>query len=147
MSLVSSAFMVSLFWIGLCIGRISISLCYRGLKGERLILFLTLPCTVSIFSAVVSNNFIRSLTSFFIVELGYSAICPLVMSLVGKYFPNEQSVAIGIVSTGGGIGAFVFPFVMSALFNDYPCPHGNFICSLLYKCIKRSKKLKLYLLI
>lgn len=36
------------------------------------------------------------------------------MSLIGSSFVTEhQSLAIGYASTGGGIGAFFFPFVMA----------------------------------
>ena len=35
--------------------------------------------------------------------------------LLGNCFPQAQSQAIGFAATGGGVGAFVFPFLMSAL--------------------------------
>jgi nitrate/nitrite transporter NarK len=39
----------------------------------------------------------------------------MVLTLVGATFPLAQSQAIGFAATGGGIGAFLFPFVMSVL--------------------------------
>lgn len=50
----------------------------------------------------------------FLTGLGYSAIYPLVMALVGKHF--KSGVAVGTASTGGGIGSFTFPFVIAVLF-------------------------------
>jgi nitrate/nitrite transporter NarK len=37
----------------------------------------------------------------------------MVMTLVGRWFRSGR--AVGIVSTGGGIGSFVFPFLMGYL--------------------------------
>ena len=40
---------------------------------------------------------------------------PSVITLLGRVFPQSQSQAIAFAATGGGVGAFLFPFLMSAL--------------------------------
>ena len=47
--------------------------------------------------------------------LGCSVFYPAVITILGSCFPYAQGQAIGFAATGGGIGAFVFPFLMSAL--------------------------------
>jgi MFS family permease len=47
--------------------------------------------------------------------LGCSIYYPAVITLLGDCFPQAQSQAIAFAATGGGIGAFAFPFLMSAL--------------------------------
>jgi fucose permease len=123
-SISSSAFIVSLFWTGQFIGRLLVSFSYRGSKGEWLVLLFSILSTVSLLSAVITSNLMLSIAGFFITGFGYSAIYPVVMSLVGVYFNKEQSVAIGIVSTGGGIGTFLLPFVMAALSDSYGIQQG-----------------------
>ena len=51
----------------------------------------------------------------FLSGLGSSIFYPAVITLLGACFPQAQSQAIGFAATGGGIGSFVFPFIMSAL--------------------------------
>ena len=51
----------------------------------------------------------------FLSGLGCSIFYPAVITLLGNCFPQAQSQAIGFAATGGGIGAFLFPFLMSAL--------------------------------
>ncbi|MEI6099610.1 MAG: MFS transporter, partial [Alphaproteobacteria bacterium] len=51
----------------------------------------------------------------FLAGLGSSIFYPVVITLLGNCFPKDQSQAIGFAATGGGIGAFLFPFLMSAL--------------------------------
>jgi nitrate/nitrite transporter NarK len=41
------------------------------------------------------------------------------MTLLGKCFPQAQSQAIGFAATGGGIGSFLFPFLMSSIAQDW----------------------------
>ena len=51
----------------------------------------------------------------FLAGLGCSIYYPTVMTLVGKCFPLAQSQAVGFAATGGGIGSFLFPFLMSSI--------------------------------
>ena len=47
--------------------------------------------------------------------MGFAAIYPVVVVIAGQYYRDDQGLAIGTIATGGGIGAFLFPFAMSAL--------------------------------
>jgi MFS family permease len=51
----------------------------------------------------------------FLAGLGCSIYYPTVMTLVGECFPLSQSQVVGFAATGGGIGSFVFPFLMSSI--------------------------------
>ena len=55
----------------------------------------------------------------FLAGLGCSIYYPTVMTLLGKCFPLAQSQAIGFAATGGGIGSFVFPFLMSSIAQNW----------------------------
>jgi nitrate/nitrite transporter NarK len=49
----------------------------------------------------------------FLTGLGLSALYPLVMTIVGRYF--KSGFAVGTVATGGGLGSFTFPFLMAVV--------------------------------
>ena len=118
------AFMVSVFWMGLLIGRLGVSFGYRGYRQDKVLLILASTCTVALLFAVMMGGPWLAGVGFFISGLGFSAIYPLVIVLVGKYFWRGQGVAIGFVSTGGGIGAFAFPFFMAAISDRFGIRRG-----------------------
>ena len=120
----SGAFMVSIFWTGMLVGRLSVSYAYRGYRqGELLVGLCTLAAVALTLSLFLSE---RNLVIVGIVAtgLGYSAIYPLIMAITGAEFKRGQSIAIGIVSTSGGIGSFSFPFIMAAIANKYGIHSG-----------------------
>ena len=55
----------------------------------------------------------------FIAGLGCSVYYPVVITLLGKCFPHAQNRVVGFAAAGGGLGAFVFPFLMSALAQNW----------------------------
>lgn len=109
------ALMVALFWFGVFLGRMVHGLWDHG-KRQGIHLMIS-----SVFSllALLMAIWIRvpwlSAALFFLTGVGYSIVYPCVMSLIGACFPRRQSAAIGMVSTSGGLGVFLFPFAMSAI--------------------------------
>ena len=43
----------------------------------------------------------------------------LAMVIAGQFFGRFSSIAIGIISTGGGIGALIFPLTMAKLAGEW----------------------------
>ncbi len=117
--------MVSIFWLGLLIGRLSLS-GYRGRRQAEMMFLLASTCTIALSFAVLMKGPLLAGFGFFITGLGFSAIYPLVIALVGKYFKRGQGAAIGFVAAGGGIGAFAFPFIMSAIADTLGLRQGFF---------------------
>ncbi len=117
-----SALLVSLFWAGLLAGRFGVPLLYHGTRQNRVLLGFSTLATVSIaglsllgFLPVGAMTHGAGLTLVFLSGLGCSVYYPAVITLLGNCFPQAQSQAIGFAATGGGVGAFLFPFAMSAL--------------------------------
>lgn len=118
----SSAFLVSLFWAGLLAGRFGVPLFHPGGRQEVTLIWFSALATVSI-TALSLLGFLPSggmtrtiaLGLVFLSGLGCSVFYPAVITLLGLSFPHAQSRAIGFAATGGGVGAFLFPFLMSAL--------------------------------
>ncbi len=118
----ASAMLVSLFWMGLLAGRFGVPLLYKGSRHDVVLVGLSALATVSIVlltllghaaPSSITNDVGRILV--FLAGLGCSIYYPTVITLLGKCFPHAQSQVIGFAATGGGIGAFAFPFLMSAI--------------------------------
>jgi fucose permease len=107
------AFAVSFFWVGLFAGRLGLSLAYHGTRQEPLMLGLSLLSAASIALALTVRAPLAVAVSFFFTGLGFSGLFPLAISVVGRHF--KSGMAVGTASTGGGIGAFAFPFLMAML--------------------------------
>lgn len=121
-SAASGALLVSLFWAGLLAGRFGVPLFYKGPRQENALVGLSALAAGSTITLTLlgyanpspmTSSIARALVFF--AGLGCSVYYPAVITLLGKCFPHAQSQAIGFAATGGGIGAFVFPFLMSTL--------------------------------
>ncbi len=109
----TAAFLVSVLWVGIFIGRFSISVINRLLRQEQFLLILACGCALFLLSTVLSNHILWAGVFVFFTGLGFSGIYPVVMSLVGRYY--RHGIAVGFASTGGGIGSFTFPFIISVI--------------------------------
>jgi fucose permease len=120
------AYIVSLFWTGLLLGRLSISLWYKERSLSGLLIFLASLCTIALLCAISVKNPLLAGFGFFMAGLGFSAIYPVVMALVGQHFQQGQSVIVGFVAMGGGIGSFMFPFLMAFISDHFGLQKGFF---------------------
>jgi fucose permease len=114
------SFMVSLFWGGLLLGRFGIPMLYRGKRSDTVLLLMSILMSASIVMLTVigfigNGSTARTLSAVFAVlsGLGCSIVYPMVVTMIGSIFPHAQSEAVAFAGTGGGIGAFVFPFLMA----------------------------------
>ena len=122
----ASALQVSLFWAGLLAGRFGVPLFYRGSRHDLVLVgFATLATAAVILITILGYAPPNAITNsvgtalVFLAGLGCSICYPEVMTLLGKCFPRAQSQVIGFAATGGGLGAFIFPFVMSAISQNW----------------------------
>jgi fucose permease len=122
----AGSFMVSLFWGGLLLGRFAVPLVYHGERRDVVLLSMSVLMSFSII-ALSAIGFIntgltaRIAASCFaaLAGLGCSIVYPMVVTMVGSIFPHAQGEAVAFSSTGGGIGAFIFPFFMSTIANAW----------------------------
>lgn len=119
----TGALMVSIFWVGLLMGRLALS-GYRGTRQAEWVLGLSGTCTIALIFAISMGGPWLSGLGFLLAGLGFSAIYPLIIAIVGKHFKRGQGVAVGVAATGGGVGSFAFPFIMSAISNKFGLQRG-----------------------
>ena len=125
-SAAASALLVSLFWAGLLAGRFGVPFLYKGSRQDAVLVGLSTLATVSIVLLTLLGYITAAPLTIgiaqgfvFLAGLGCSVYYPVVITLLGKCFPHAQSQAIGFAATGGGIGAFLFPFIMSAIAQNW----------------------------
>jgi fucose permease len=109
----TAAFAVSALWLGLLAGRSLLSLCYHGTRQDILLLGLALSCTACLLAFLAVKGSAAGLAIIFVLGVGYSGIYPLTMTLTGRAF--KSSAAVGIVTTGAGLGSFSFPFLLAGI--------------------------------
>lgn len=121
---IGSAFMVSLFWAGLLAGRLLLPFFAKRIALPMQLISLSILTLVSLILSIVASNPVPAATFFVLTGLGCSSIYPLVMTIAGQYFRDHQSFMLGVISSGGGIGAFLYPFVMGAIADAFGLTAG-----------------------
>lgn len=130
-SLGFGALAVSLFWAGLLAGRFGIPVFLPRVRQESLILVLSsgfalavglLALTGFLGAGTVARGLGTGTVTVgvaaalvLLAGLGASGIYPAAMSLIGGAARETPGPAIGFAATGGGVGAFLFPFAMSGI--------------------------------
>ncbi|HVO38453.1 MAG TPA: MFS transporter [Spirochaetia bacterium] len=107
------AFAVSIFWIGLLAGRLTLSVAYQGSRQEYIVLGLALLSAAALGVILLVTSTSAVAFGVFLTGLGFSGIYPLLLVVVGRY--HRSGMAVGTVTTGGGVGSFTFPFLMAVL--------------------------------
>jgi fucose permease len=118
------SFMVSLFWLGLLAGRVGIPLAFPRAMPERTLALLSASLAVSAgllagcgFAGPAALPLAVAATT--LAGLSCSAIYPIAITLVGRAYPEAQGEAIGFAATGGGVGSFLFVFLMSRIAKSF----------------------------
>lgn len=118
----TGSFMVSLFWAGLLVGRFGVPFLQATIKREKIFIVLSVLMALSVIALAsigfINNGKIASVIAGVLVifaGFGCSIIYPNIMSILGDLFPHTQSEAVGFAAMGGGMGGFVFPYLMSAV--------------------------------
>jgi fucose permease len=121
-----ASFTVSLFWMGLLAGRFGVPTLYRGGRQELVLVvasFLLVVATTALcilgFTASSGNPLWFPFVLTFLAGLGCSIVYPTVVSIVGISCEEDQAGAVALAVSGGGIGLFAFPFLMSWISQAY----------------------------
>ncbi len=125
----TGSFMVSLFWTGLLAGRFGIPVLSRNVRQEAILVAISILLVVSSALLALFGFFgpafrIPAYILIFLAGLGCSCIYPIVVSIAGETFPRAQAQAISFASTGGGLGSFVFPYLMSLISGRFGIRYG-----------------------
>jgi len=113
--LYSASLIVLLLWIGILIGRLSMSFLSYKFKASNLLMGLSIisigGLVLLIFPSMQTINLIGAL----ITGLGFSGIIPLLVSSTGVIFGSEKDIAFTVLFVlqfiSGGLAPFIIRFV------------------------------------
>lgn len=110
-----AAVLVSLFWGGLLTGRVLIPFAARRVPLPAQLLGLCLVNALMVVFVALAGSPRMLSVAVLLAGVGSSSIYPLTVTIVGKQLKEQQSVAIGIMSTLGGVGSVSFPYLVAVI--------------------------------
>ena len=110
---------VSLYWMGLAVGRLILSATSQYFGEARLVLGLTIWAAAAFAFGLVAQHPALAVAAFAVTGLGFSGIFPGVIALAGRYHPQNVAGITSVVVTGAGLGAIIIPWVMSAVADGF----------------------------
>jgi fucose permease len=125
----AASFAVSMFWGGLTLGRFGFPILFRRTRPGRLILGLSILLAISAAALAALGlagpaGSILAALAVGLAGLGASCIYPSAITLIGTSYRDDPGPAIGMASAGGAVGAFGFPFLMSAIASAWSVQAG-----------------------
>ncbi len=111
-SKMQASFGLSLFWIGIMIGRLINSILSGRFSGMLLISFSSLLAVAAgipfLFAASIPVVYLL----MFLIGLGVAGGYPNTMVEINRRFPDNIGSATGILAFGAGLGAMIFQWLM-----------------------------------
>lgn len=114
-SVAQGARVVSLYWVGLCLGRVGVAILHRGTRHARLIVALASVAVVGLAITVPAGGITWAAAGAVVTGVGLSALYPLLILLAGSEYPTRRSQAMGLTSAAGGLGSMLVPLAISVV--------------------------------
>jgi len=123
----TSSFLLAGYWAAIMGGRLASSKVLRFLRNEILIL---LSAVVSLCAAVLMvvppSRFLAGLAAV-VLGLGFAAIFPTTLAIVGEAFPHFSGTAFSVVFVVAILGGMTSPWLVGKIAHAYSLKQGMFI--------------------
>jgi FHS family glucose/mannose:H+ symporter-like MFS transporter len=106
---------VTLFWLGLVIGRTIAVPLTRRFRASRLLLVGAAVMAVFALGIALSTSPEMSMVMAFLSGLGASAVFPLILSFSGRFPAWHAGVVFSAVIMAGALGRIMFPYVVGPI--------------------------------
>lgn len=128
-SLNDASLVVSVFWLGILIGRLIISFLSYRFKAGVLLIALSAISLVGLTLAIFPTTQIINFLGIGIIGLGFSGIPPLLISSGGRIFGSGREISLTLLFVIGVASGSTVPFIIS-LIAEY-----NFLMSMVIAII------------
>jgi len=118
--------LASLFRGGLLAGRILVPYAAKRIPLPAQLVGLCLVNALMVVFVALAGSPRALGAAVLFAGVGASSIYPLTVTIVGKQLKEQQSVAIGVMSTLGGVGSFSFPYIMAVIAERFD-PRAGFV--------------------
>lgn len=126
-SVAEGARIVSLYWVGLCLGRVGVGILHRGTGHARVILTLAAVAVAGLTITVPAGGLGWAAAGAVITGIGLSALYPLLISLAGSEYPTRRSQAMGLTAAGGGLGSMLVPLAITVVADAFGIRAGMLV--------------------
>ncbi len=111
-SLSSSALILSGYWFFLIVGRFFYPLVNRVWKRENVVLASVLLALISVVGLMLSPSGLLAAVFALLIGLGFAAIYPTTLSVIGEKFPQFSGTAFSLAITTGLAGGMLSPWLI-----------------------------------
>lgn len=111
-SLQSASIIISIFWIGILVGRLIISFLSYKFKAGTLLLILSVISIIGLIITIFPTGQFINYLGAAIIGLGFSAIPPLLISSAGKIFGSGKEFSVTVLFVFGITSGGLIPFVI-----------------------------------
>ena len=123
-SIAQGARIVSLYWVGLCLGRVGAAVLHRGTRHARLLVALAAVAVAGLAITVPAGGTGWAAAGAIVSGVGLSALYPLLMLLAGSEYPTRRSQAMGLTSAAGGLGSMLVPLAITVVAETFGIRSG-----------------------
>jgi fucose permease len=106
---------LSLFWLGLTLGRLTSAVLGDRFDHLRLAVLAAVLAAAALLGAVAAPSLAVSIALFAVVGFAYGPIYPLIMAVAGHRFPGRTAAVSGLLSGAAVVGGTLYPPVMGFL--------------------------------
>ncbi len=110
--LTTATLALSLFWIGLALGRLTAGRLGRHIPPVRYAVASVLVGAVAIAGAVIGPSGGVQIGLFAVAGFGLGPVYPMIMAVAGSYYPHRAAAVSGLLTTAGVVGSVVYPPLM-----------------------------------
>jgi len=110
--LTTATFALSLFWVGLAVGRLTAGRLGRHIAPVRYAVASVLLAAVAITGAVVGPSGAVQIGLFAVAGFGLGPVYPMIMAIAGSYYPHRAAAVSGLLTTAGVAGSVIYPPLM-----------------------------------
>jgi fucose permease len=122
-----AALVLAGYWAAIMVGRLIVTRLVRAVKNEIMILgSAILSLCAAIIMAAAPSGGLASLGAV-LIGLGFAAIYPTTLAIVGEAFPAFSGTAFGVVFVIGLAGGMIAPWVVGKVAMASSLRHGFFI--------------------
>lgn len=126
-SVAAGARIVSLYWVGLCLGRVGVGILHRGTGHAGVILALAVVAVIGLTVTVPAGGLGWAAAGAVVTGIGLSALYPLLISLAGSEYPTRRSQAMGLTAAGGGLGSMLVPLAITVVADAFGIRSGMLV--------------------
>lgn len=114
-SLASAGFIITIFYIGLLIGRVGIGFLSYRLKARYIMIGSSIISIAALICAIFIDNQIISFIAIGFVGLGLSGLTPLIMSTTSTIYDSDRGMVASLVLFFGLSGSALAPYLTKIL--------------------------------